>query len=360
MLKEVVVAGGFLILREIPQALILLLGFILYWLPASVFRCLPLSIKSLVRQGRRLVFKTGLGAEQKIELAMTELTAGMSINKLHPEGVQVGRGQFSLLSQFLDIYDMLLLVTQELHYLDVLNLACVSKSVRESVLPEQDLRRRLGVFKMYTCLEDSNAKCCWTCTNQICSVIISTATRYYGLLTLLQGCQQLRLLRQTKLLHHLDNCHPYCTSCFNTYILRHRPAPGERLENPECQCAPVTSRPNIFQLYYHGPAYYKKSQAKLPKIDRAVCRTCHLKTDDELLESKEKTIRSDLMVGMTSKGEKWITCAKPGCKNPLGNGPRWWICKRLSCGKECSSFVHKAWGRNDAGKDDCFFGEAAV
>ena len=82
---------------------------------------------------------------------------------------QGGDGERSPLSDFLGVYDIFILIIEELHYLDVINLSQVSKSVRQSVLPPEDFERRLWVIECYTCRSPSKFRC-WTCSNTTCGV----------------------------------------------------------------------------------------------------------------------------------------------------------------------------------------------
>jgi hypothetical protein len=152
-----------------PRVLAYLVLTLVWALPEAIFRCLPLSVKGPVRQARRSVWKTGLGAEQKVEMKMTVLVTEVKTTRATKGRFQGGEGQNTPLAEFLGIYDMLMLVTQELHYIDIMRLSRVSRSVREAVLPPQDYNRRLDVFKMYTCPGEEKA-CCWACNSQICTV----------------------------------------------------------------------------------------------------------------------------------------------------------------------------------------------
>ena len=168
-----VAQGLFTCVKTVPKGLLILLAGILYFLPEFFFRCLPLSWKAPVRIGRRHAFKAGVGVEQRAETKMSDLKTEIKNRKGTKRRYQDGEGEKSPLSEFLGIYDMLMLVTEQLHYLDMVNLSRVSKSIRESVLPAQDFDRRMTVFKMYTCDPTAKSKC-WTCPNQICFVSISS------------------------------------------------------------------------------------------------------------------------------------------------------------------------------------------
>jgi hypothetical protein len=307
-----------------------IVALVLYYIPLVIFRCLPLRFKAPVRSVRRHVVKTGIGAEQRAEILMTDLKTEFSKRRKIVGRYQGGDSPQTPnpLSDFLGIYDMLILVTGHLHYNDTMYLSLVSKSVRESVLPSQDLARRLQVFKLYTCAPAQKASC-WACSTQICP-----------------ECRHLPLIPQTTLLHHLDGCHPYCTPCYKTHILR-RPPPGARLAEPYCRCEPYPARPrNMYTWFMNGKTFFATHQTKLPKLARPVCRECNMRSSEELLALREKKARKELRQGLRSSGEKWMICARMNCGRRLGTGPRYWVCRKDGCGKECTSTLHKAlaWG----------------
>ncbi|KAF2031147.1 hypothetical protein EK21DRAFT_63917 [Setomelanomma holmii] len=155
---------------NIPKGLVILLVGILWFLPECIFRCLPLSFKSRIRFGRRYAVKTALGAEQKTELGIMDMKNYYEQTKRQRMArYQGGSGEPSPLSNFLNVYDMLMVITEELHYSDVMNLSRVSKSVREAVLPAHDIDRRLQTFRRYTC-PGGHKSYCWLCDTQICTV----------------------------------------------------------------------------------------------------------------------------------------------------------------------------------------------
>jgi hypothetical protein len=164
------------ILLAIPKRIMLILVVVLWYLPSSCFRRLPSSLKSKVRVGRHYAFKRGLGVEQKAELEITELKDmyKQSRRKKGPR-YQGGSGEASPLSNFLGIYDILIIVSGDLHYSDILNLSRVSKSVRESVLPEHDFDRRIIMFQRYSCSATTKTFC-WICHKQMCDVNLSYST----------------------------------------------------------------------------------------------------------------------------------------------------------------------------------------
>lgn len=322
---------------------------ILWWIPEGIFRCLPISWKSKVRFGRRYALKTGLGLEQEAEIGVTELKDMYKRSRRRKHSpYQGGAGEPSPLSNFLGIYDMLMAVTEELHYSDVMSLSLVSKSVREAVLPSHDLQRRLGAFKTYTC-RDNETRHCWVCSRQICVVwspLYRALTAHFPITDVVfQDCQRTPLVREVTLFHHLHKCRPYCTSCYKTVVKQRPGRVIARTKAPHCDCAPRTAHPNLIQRWFNGSSYYSSKQVSIPKLPRTLCSECNMHDPEMLTAMRERRAKMELKKGLKKDSAKWTTCAK--CNGKLGTGPRWWICVNTNCEKECRSIVHKSWGRKE-------------
>lgn len=143
--------------------------WLLYMLPAWLFRYLPHGFISKVRFGRACVLKGGLGAEQKVELTVMEFKHSHEQSKKQNARYKCGEGIPSPLSKFLDTYDMLMAVTEHLHYSDMISLGRTSKSLRNAVFPYDFVDQREAAYERYTCDVIGRAKC-WLCDRQICSV----------------------------------------------------------------------------------------------------------------------------------------------------------------------------------------------
>ena len=154
----------------VPKILYVCTSVFVYHLPAILFRCLPLRVKAKTRYARRCVVKTGEAVVDGAEVQLDKLTRKAKRRYQAKERYQgSGDGEPTPLSSFLGIYDILMLVVEDLHYTDIVNLSLASKSVREAVLPADDYDRRIQHFRMYTC--DSSTKMqCWVCNNQLCDV----------------------------------------------------------------------------------------------------------------------------------------------------------------------------------------------
>jgi hypothetical protein len=171
-------------LTAIPRGILTLLLLLLWFLPQCIFRCLPISLKAKVRFGRRYALKSVWGLEQKAELEVTELKDMYKQNqrKQLPR-YNGGPGEACPLSDFLGVYDMLMAVTEDMHYLDVMTLSRISKSVREVVLPAHDSDRRIKTFRRYTCPGKEKMEC-WMCDKQICTVSLFPQSNLTRLLSL--------------------------------------------------------------------------------------------------------------------------------------------------------------------------------
>lgn len=310
-----------------------------YMIPVILFRCLPTPVKARVRFARRYGVKVGQGLEEKSELQLKTLKRRMTMSSRKGRYASEGPGEPVSLAEFLSIYDVLILVTQHLHFSDVVNLGLVSKSVREAVLPADAYAQRMTHFKMYTCNSQPKKKC-WVCSKQICGSGFT-----YSRPLIPDGCQWHYRLKQTTLYYHLDQCGVYCTSCYFSTVHGQGRSPNSyvSVDPRTCTCAPVTPKPNIFQRMLHSPNHYSHAQLSLPVICRAVCRACDSLSEDQLLEKRKKRTLWELKNGTRSSDQKCTECQKD-----LGAGPRWWVC--ASCKKECTSTVHSAWGKVGKGR----------
>ena len=312
----------------VPKTLLIIIVAVSYFVPFAFFRCLPLSVKTPVRSARRYTIKTGLGVEQNTQFFLTELKSGFKKSRKTTERYQGGEGSHTQLAQFLGVYDILVMVAKDLHYIDVMNLARVSKSVRESVLPSNDLARRLPIFKLYTCDADDK-RSCWICTNQICV-----------------ECYQVPAIPQETAIYHMENCIPYCKACYHVHVLDRPHGQKQRFRKKYCYCGPRRAPPkNALLRFLLNTSYLTKKPRYLESIRRSVCRNCDRQITEELLSLKEKATKSMLKEGIRSDGERWTNCAGPACNKRLGSGPRFWVCIKLNCRKECTSTLHQAWGR---------------
>jgi hypothetical protein len=156
------------ILTLVPQVIGVFIVFVLYYIPAFFFRCLPISVKSRVRFARRYGMKAGQAVEEKSEMQMNNIKR--KLERRDKDGlpnIVNSDGVSTHLAHFLAIYDILIMVTENLHYVDLLNLGLVSKSVRKVVQPTN--AQQMIHLKMYTCHRKTKTQC-WICTNLVCEV----------------------------------------------------------------------------------------------------------------------------------------------------------------------------------------------
>jgi hypothetical protein len=232
------------------------------------------------------------------------------------------------ITNFLGVYDILILVTSHLHYVDIQNLSLASKSVREVVIPASGDPRRLTHFRIYTCGRGKER--CWVCLNQTCN-----------------ACCVARRLKQTKLCYHLDCCYPYCSTCYFDYVQ----CMDLGTYSPVCACPPSTDHPNMWRYATYDAGTYISYSYRY--LRRNICRQCNSLTDTQLLLKREARTRRELKLPKRVRSTK---CK--ACEEKLGNGPRWWVCKW--CNKECRSYMHAAWGRKIENKESKIVGAEKV
>ena len=147
--------------------------------------------------------------------------------------------------------------------------------------------------------------------------------------------------------HHLDNCRPYCTACYNRRVLR-RLDNSDRRRWPHCQCAPIPFRNPLGLIWRKGTCLGSGSFRTQQQVEirwKSVCRECKSMDRKEVFRIRDKRTRLELKLGLKSSGGKWTQCGRPGCGKELGTGPRWWVCRNPMCSKECVSLAHDAWGQ---------------
>lgn len=331
LLKKIQRCATFLLACTIylPRGTVALVPFTLYTTPVFIFRlCVPRKAKVPVRTARRYAAKTALGAEQKTEIALKGLKTQI-FNKDNIARYQGTDGEPTQLAQFLGIYDMLMMVTQHLHYVDVLSLSSVSKSVRNSVLPHDDLHRRLTLFKRSTCRGGGARTPCSVCWIPICS-----------------DCFKATSFVQSAPLHHLENCVPYCKSCYYQHVAVKQTLQGTRHKGIECKCVP--DAPWLYTMYkrFVNPNTYRGPIQDLREVPSSVCNTCFQLSVEEIKSKRTAAAKVMLKKGHSVHGYEWSMCMRPLCEKPLSVGPRFWVCTRPGCNKECTSSLHQAWGES--------------
>lgn len=290
--------------------------------------------KAPVRTARRCAVKTVVRVEQKTEFALKELKTGV-FNKKNPMARYKGaQGESTPLAQFLGVYDILMMVIPYLHFVDAVNLASVSKSVRNSVLPSDDLYRRLVLFETLTCSE-ANRVPCWVCSSQTCA-----------------DCYELASVTPTTAIHHLENCEPYCMTCYYQHVALKPPPRMFKLRSNVCKCAPLSVPSSKFYKFFMPLRTSDRAGRVLRTGDRPVCRACSMLTSEEMTWRKNESGKIMLKKGQRGDGQKWGTCAKEGCEKHLDAGPRFWVCTNESCRLECTSNLHQAWGVDNKGAEE--------
>ncbi|KAF1999891.1 hypothetical protein P154DRAFT_535133 [Amniculicola lignicola CBS 123094] len=220
-------------LSEIPRYFIITI-IALFWIPSLCFYIWPRAFQSRLCMTRKYVVKVIQRCPSPRRIMVKIMPSRVAKRRYQGKGA----GTPSELSEFLGIYDILMLVTEDLHYADIINLSLTSKSVREAVLPAQDYDYRVGHFKRYTCNRESKQDC-WVCTQQICT-----------------GCAQYPSIPFWPVHHHIEVCRAFCTSCyFKSYLSVRR-----RLISGTCSCCPVSAQPGWFMKWMNGRVFYDHRQ----------------------------------------------------------------------------------------------------
>ena len=74
-------------------------------------------------------------------------------------------------------FELVIMICQELHYVDLVNLSLSSKTLSERFLGRERHWTRLDALRRYTCGQQLSKSNCGICSNQICSVSPSLSKR---------------------------------------------------------------------------------------------------------------------------------------------------------------------------------------
>ena len=157
---------------ELPRFMVLVLTAIIRLIPMIIMRFLPHSARARLSFACRYVTKAGQALEEQSEIQLQTIRHKSKKEPEQHQYVAKGVGRPNRLTEFLGIYDILILVLKNLHYTDIATLSLVSRSVREILVPTGAHAQRILHLQMYTCRRRAKAQC-WSCTNQICTVSTS-------------------------------------------------------------------------------------------------------------------------------------------------------------------------------------------
>lgn len=300
-----------------------------YIFPLIVFRCLPWRVKWPTRYARSYAAKSA--HEVKIKMTSTHLTKH---NKMH---TSFDKSMIQTpLASFLSIYDICILVIEELHYNDIVALSQTSKSVHEALFPSMDLPpsqvpslrdQRLAHYRLYSC-DPMTKSTCYLCMSQICG-----------------SCQKTRTLKQTHWEWHLDNCVPFCQKC---YVTAHKTTfLAAAVSTPRCVCGP----PHREDRYLDPFTWWSSNQRykwQWQYVDRTLCGECNKLENSQIEEGRVARSKAELRAfkrpGMNRCGGGIMernASTGVACGELLKGGPTWWICG--ACKKECTRLCHAPW-----------------
>lgn len=301
--------------------------WILFYLPCLVFRKLPTSIQSRVL----LTMRCGAKAIQTI-FRRRPSTPAHSVQVRHRSRTNARpKNTDGTLAKFLSVYDVLVLVTTHLHYVDVANLSLVSRRIHQTLLPAQ--RAPNSFLRTYTCKPDFKARC-YVCLNQICN-----------------ACLARRSLWGAQLFYdHLFHCLPHCSTCYLRTLREPRvdvtqPA---QIDTRRCACRRPTAStmPQLLRWVFLRSGDDTSGvfgEAQIRGGPLLVCRSCNLLSDAQLAENGTRRLRSEMRsrgTGTTESELKGVAGSRccAGCQRVIGKGRTWWVCE--ACNQECRSTLH--------------------
>ncbi|KAK2740971.1 hypothetical protein FQN55_008526 [Onygenales sp. PD_40] len=218
----------------------------------------------------------------------------------------------SALADFLHI-DILTLVSEHLHYQDLVNLSLTSKRLRATVFPNGHGRSGASILRRYACNPATRSQC-WVCTMPLCSACHNK--RQFST----------RQLQRSQKSH--ETCKPLCTTCFYKTIATHK------------------LRFRTTKFYNFCQRDYRKQQGGYcdrpqngtdENFTRSLCRRCDMLPKNKCLELLRQRELAEMNQMKESAG---YTCCV--CSGGVSRGLMWWKC--TSCGGECQDpMVHPAW-----------------
>lgn len=214
------------------------------------------------------------------------------------------------IEKFLNM-DILFLISQQLHYTELLNLSLASKALRQFIFPSDAAYVKL--LKLYCCHGRADKEC-WACFRPICPV------RTY----LLFSC-------------FLSIRHPYTN-------------PGGPNMNQDCVVSasyygPTTTLPHsgrckmcCFKCMYRIPRPSKKCACGNgdESVTRTLCNVCSAHTE-QVNSDRQRETESFIFARIVKQVDKCEECSEL----ISAGSPRWWICG--TCHDECRDDVHPSW-----------------
>lgn len=154
------------ILWLLQRPLLGLLKFIIALMPQRVHAWAWFSV--------RMVSKTGVGLRKTIFRPKRRQYKNSKQIRARYEAVSTEQNEkIHPLARFL-FWDMLILVAEDLHYSDIINLTLTSKQLRATILPPADRLVRLDLLKKHT-LDSKSQMQCDVCGAPVCRVSCTTS-----------------------------------------------------------------------------------------------------------------------------------------------------------------------------------------
>ena len=228
-------------------------------------------------------------------------------------------------------YEVLLLVCQDLHFVDLVNASCASSTLRTSLFGSVGLE--LSNLRAKTCnlLGRLNCQLCGIQTCVESPTYAHTTNNSSPSPTARQSCANSIPLALSPAATHSNQCKPYCSKCFYSTACRGWARRGDWSAGHERNCPLAVPRKDIEM----GTALGLLTEM------RTLCHTC---VKVAPAERRKRFKARDAVRQEMELDRQWretTDCGK--CGQKLGaTGPRWWVCK--GCSAECGLHVHSAWG----------------
>lgn len=222
--------------------------------------------------------------------------------------------------------ELVMLITRDLHFSDLVNLHRSSKSLRKTFFGDFDTPAVLRSLRQFACSSYPARFSCAICSMQTCN-----------------GCQTSHNLPSSNAFRHLRECRAVCTKCF---YKRHCLWVTDQHDNDAAYWATRSRLDRAQNLwdYRHSPAGANNRDVEMSAGDlrdhiegySGVCRICAQRSDQENTARREEENRRELQrLGRMPLCCWWCKWALPD------DGVRWWWDPMTE--RECKWEGHVGW-----------------
>ncbi|KAI9767063.1 MAG: hypothetical protein M1839_004637, partial [Geoglossum umbratile] len=161
-------------LESVPKAL-MLIPWLLWLVPRFLVHLIPRTMRARILYSIRYLAKFSGRVRAPMAIKMRSLRQERDLGSTgdFPRGDSEvlrsdwvpGGGDGASLARLL-VYDILVLIAQDLHFGDLTNLSLASKNVRQAIFPAPEFAARSECLRRYSCAGEKGR--CWACDIQIC------------------------------------------------------------------------------------------------------------------------------------------------------------------------------------------------